>query len=59
MFTACTRCDQTMTTTYGEYVHGAEPMVCDTCRKAEREPQGEAVRLFTPAPTQLDGQLSL
>jgi hypothetical protein len=32
--------------------------VCDSCRTTAREPQGEAVRLFEPAPTQLDGQLA-
>jgi hypothetical protein len=30
--------------------------VCDACRDLARAPQGEAVRLFTPAPTQLPGQ---
>jgi hypothetical protein len=28
-------------------------------READREPQGEAVRLFTPAPVQLEGQASM
>jgi hypothetical protein len=32
---------------------------CDTCRDLARAPQGEAVRLFTPAPAQLPGQLNL
>jgi hypothetical protein len=31
---------------------------CEPCRNAERKPQGEAMALFTPAPTQLDGQLA-
>jgi hypothetical protein len=29
---------------------------CESCREADRAPQGEAVRLFTPAPAQLPGQ---
>lgn len=32
--------------------------VCEWCRKADREPQGEAVKLFEPAPTQIPGQLA-
>jgi hypothetical protein len=32
---------------------------CDACRDLTRAPQGEAVRLFTPAPAQLPGQLNL
>jgi hypothetical protein len=47
---ACYRCGQ-MTPgyarTFGE---------CAKCREADRAPQGEAVRLFTPAPAQLPGQ---
>jgi hypothetical protein len=31
--------------------------VCASCRSGEREPQGEAVRLFEPAPSQIPGQL--
>jgi hypothetical protein len=31
--------------------------VCESCRDRERQPQGEAVRLFTPAPAQMPGQL--
>lgn len=38
-------------------------LICDPCltarRAADREPQGEALRLFTPAPNQLPGQLTL
>lgn len=30
--------------------------VCDACRAAERAPQGEAVRLFAPAPAVMPGQ---
>jgi hypothetical protein len=33
--------------------------LCDPCKSAEREPQGEAMRLFSPAPNQLAGQLTL
>lgn len=31
--------------------------VCEPCREKLRAPQGEAVRLFTPAPTVMPGQL--
>jgi hypothetical protein len=37
---------------------GENPGVCAACR-IEREPQGETVRLFEPAPEQLRGQTSL
>lgn len=33
--------------------------VCDACRARERAPQGEAVRLFQPAPVQLTGQTDM
>jgi hypothetical protein len=33
--------------------------LCDACQRADRAPQGEAVRLFNPAPAQLPGQLNL
>jgi hypothetical protein len=38
--------------------HGERPPfgICDACRALERQPQGEAVRLFTPAPAQMPGQ---
>jgi hypothetical protein len=36
-------------------LRGCEP----ACRDLARAPQGEAVRLFTPAPAQLPGQLNL
>jgi hypothetical protein len=41
--------------------HGERPPfgICDSCREREREPQGEAVRLFTPAPAQMPGQTML
>jgi hypothetical protein len=45
----CPRCGQ-MSTAAG---------VCAPCRDLARAPQGEAVRLFTPAPAQLPGQLNL
>lgn len=43
----CPRCGQT----------GGE-IVCPSCRKTEREPQGEAMRLFAPAPNQITGQMT-
>jgi hypothetical protein len=49
---SCARCRQ-------QGITRREPNVCDTCRDRDREPQGEAVRLFQPAPEQLPGQLSL
>jgi hypothetical protein len=42
----CPRCAQTSDT--GD--------VCQPCRRLERQPQGETVRLFEPAPNQLPGQ---
>jgi hypothetical protein len=33
-------------------------LVCISCRAKDREPQGEVVKLFEPAPTQLEGQLN-
>jgi hypothetical protein len=35
------------------------PHVCDACRALDRAPQGEAMNLFTPAPTQMAGQTHL
>lgn len=35
------------------------PNVCDSCKAKERAPQGEVVRLFAPAPTQIPGQLTI
>lgn len=32
------------------------PFTCQKCREAEHAPQGEAVRLFEPAPNQVPGQ---
>lgn len=31
---------------------------CPACLEAQRLPQGQAVRLFEPAPTQLEGQMT-
>jgi hypothetical protein len=35
------------------------PNVCPSCQQREHQPQGEAMRLFSPAPNQLAGQMSL
>jgi hypothetical protein len=51
-FHDCARCGQVVIT------RAAVPM-CETCQKLARAPQGEPMRLFTPAPTQLAGQLTL
>jgi hypothetical protein len=51
-FKTCARCGQVVITR-------AEVPKCQVCREIERRPQGEAVRLFTPAPAQLPGQLNL
>lgn len=52
----CARCGQVMLASADSHMLAA--FVCLTCVKVEHEPQGEAVRLFTPAPNQLDGQLN-
>jgi hypothetical protein len=49
-FKSCSRCGQAVITR-------AEVPMCATCRAVDHEPQGEAVRLFTPAPAQMPGQL--
>jgi hypothetical protein len=49
-FKSCSRCGQTVITR-------AEVPLCATCRAVERQPQGESVRLFNPAPAQMPGQL--
>lgn len=49
----CHRCGQRLV------VPPAAPRVCEPCRASDREPQGEAVRLFQPAPNQIPGQLNL
>jgi hypothetical protein len=46
----CSRCGQVGAVAYG---------VCDPCQQATRAPQGEAMRLFAPAPNQIPGQLNL
>lgn len=51
-FHQCAQCGQTVITRQ-------DPPICQTCRKLDRAPQGEAVRLFQPAPTQLPGQLTI
>jgi hypothetical protein len=51
-FRQCVRCGQTVITR-------ADVPRCETCQRLERQPQGEATRLFTPAPNQIPGQLAL
>jgi hypothetical protein len=34
------------------------PRLCNACQQLDREPQGETVRLFEPAPAQMPGQLA-
>jgi ribosomal protein S27AE len=53
----CDRCGQL--TAYHPDEHFYEDVVCGSCREAERRPQGEAMRLFAPAPNQIPGQMSL
>jgi hypothetical protein len=48
----CTRCLQSSLTPL-------VPNVCAKCQQREHEPQGEAMRLFAPAPNQIPGQLNL
>lgn len=56
----CIRCWQSTLQPLGalDLSKPPEPFVCEPCRKLEREPQGTAVRLFEPAPTQLPGQMA-
>jgi hypothetical protein len=49
--TECPRCGQR---TAAEVVR-----VCSACRTGDRQPQGETVRLFEPAPNVMPGQLSM
>jgi hypothetical protein len=49
----CHRCGQRLA------VPPAAARICEPCRGLERQPQGEATRLFTPAPNQIPGQLAL
>jgi PHP family Zn ribbon phosphoesterase len=51
-FRQCVRCGQTVITR-------ADVPRCETCQRLERQPQGEATRLFTPARNQIPGQLAL
>jgi hypothetical protein len=51
-FHPCVRCGQTVITR-------DDVPRCETCKRLERAPQGEATRLFTPAPNQIPGQLAL
>jgi hypothetical protein len=51
-FRECVRCGQTVITR-------DDVPRCETCQRLERQPQGEATRLFTPAPNQIPGQLAL
>ena len=49
-FYACPRCGQT--------ISGAAPRVCDACAALERDRAGgEPLRLFSPAPAPMRGQL--
>ena len=45
----CQRCGQL----------SGDDRVCDACRAQDREPQGETVRLFQPAPTQMPGEATM
>lgn len=49
----CERCGQVAIATIRD-----GSLVCEPCRSLEREPQGEAMRLFAPAPNQTPGQLT-
>lgn len=53
MAATCTSCGQTATTR-----DRSQPAICGRCRDELRAPQGEAVRLFQPAPAQIPGQLN-
>jgi hypothetical protein len=55
----CPRCGQTVASDRDPHLIVEEriPRVCDTCLTRDREPQGERVRLFTPAPAVMPGQL--
>jgi hypothetical protein len=48
-FDSCSRCGQ-LSDAAG---------TCRACREADRAPQGEAVRLFTPAPATMPGQTGM
>lgn len=51
-FKCCPRCGQIVIT-------HADVVRCATCAELERRPQGESMRLFAPAPAQLEGQTYL
>lgn len=54
----CSRCGQR----HAVALAGAgqiPPNICEPCQQQDRKPQGEAVRLFEPAPNQIPGQLAL
>jgi hypothetical protein len=58
----CTRCRQVtipaeLVEEMGRSSVWTVPAVCESCRKLERQPQGENMRLFEPAPNQMPGQL--
>jgi hypothetical protein len=59
----CERCGQSCITHYPDGwsvpMDRTGAIVCDSCRERDRQPQGEAVRLFTPAPAQMPGQTVL
>lgn len=58
----CERCGQSCITIHPDGwsvpMLSTGAIVCEPCQQREREPQGETVRLFEPAPTQLEGQMS-
>lgn len=53
---SCARCGQSALEGRTVAYAPGEGFVCNVCLAADRAPQGEAVRLFTPAPAQLPGQ---
>jgi hypothetical protein len=53
----CARCGQEAI--MDESTDCAEAHVCESCRAKDCERQGEAMRLFAPAPNQIPGQMSL
>jgi hypothetical protein len=52
--TDCARCGQ-----LGAVTDLTNGRVCQACHAQDRQPQGEAMRLFAPAPNQIPGQLNL
>lgn len=56
----CPRCEHCGQDTLAMEVSGrAGRAICQRCLDVERAPQGETVRLFEPAPAQLQGQTDL